>query len=405
MTLSISHISFSKTGGAGRVADALSAQQRAMGHDASFYYITESNLKSDFVKNIPASLAAGLDNFVIKNPAHNSLVSLTRDSVNDSHLRKLPEGDVLHLHWINGLGRDAITKLSKRFTSVVMTMHDMNPITAVCHQALECKGYLNGCSTKCPAVRRPFQNGMSKIWRAKMDFLCSFTNFQLIAPSRWLEKEAIEVTRNVEIPVNYIPNPMNPQLHMEATLTLSKEATENPLTVFGFIANDIRDPNKNFRILLDVLTEASRSYKNFKLLVAGYGSDFFLPHALPFVDFLGPVNGEELAGFYTDIDILVVPSTAENSPLVVAEAACFGKRIIMRDISAAHDFSSPAGLVDLETFKSTDDLLQLILSVLQISRLSKNIDHQRAALDYFSSQNTTLKNVQLYFESLGKTHG
>ena len=59
----------------------------------------------------------------------------------------LLSADIIHLHWVNQcfLSLNAIRKLAQR-GNVVWTLHDLWPVTAVCHYPGECQKYKKGCS-------------------------------------------------------------------------------------------------------------------------------------------------------------------------------------------------------------------------------------------------------------------
>ena len=63
----ILHVSYSKSGGAGRVADQLSATQAQMNHYSSeFIYASKGSIRLNPFENIPLTVRAGLDNYLIK---------------------------------------------------------------------------------------------------------------------------------------------------------------------------------------------------------------------------------------------------------------------------------------------------------------------------------------------------
>lgn len=399
MRVRITHLSFSRSGGAGQVANTLSHQQNILGQDSNFHYLTESNLRQDLAHNFNAAITAGIDNFVIRSPRHGSLVSITRDLVRGLNPDSVPGGDVLHLHWINGLGQSSIEELSKRFKSVFFTLHDMNPLTSVCHQSLACSGYLNSCQDGCPAVRRPFKAFVPKLFEKKLDFLSRLKNLTIIAPSRWLEGEASKVLKDSAVPIRYLPNPVNPSIHESAKKTLTLRSIERTTVTFGFIATDLRDSNKGFVDLLKAFNVASASRRNIRLVAAGAGDS---QYSGPSVHFLGPLGIQQLSDFYSSIDILVIPSLAENAPLVAAEAACFGKRILMRDIPAARDLAELKNLVRVDLFKDDDHLIESLLRFSSSSLDSDDAAMQSTALDFYDPRNSAVSHVKLYTDSIWK---
>lgn len=399
MQLRITHLSFSLSGGAGQVANALSLQQNLLGHQSQFHYVTKSNLRQDLRHNLTAGLLAGVDNFIIKNPKHRSLISVTRDLVRGMEIDSVPAGDILHLHWINGLGQRGLEDLSRRFKCVFFTMHDMNPITSVCHQSLGCSSYLSSCQGACPAVRTPFQKMVPELLQKKLEFLTSIKNLTMIAPSRWLESGASKVLADLNIPLTYIANPINSSVHQSAENSLETRSREVRAITFGFISTDLRDPNKGFAELLDAFNLVSSTNTSIRLIAAGEGSSHF---SGPSVRFLGPLVKESLSDFYSSIDVLVIPSLAENSPLVAAEAACFGKTILMRDIPAAMDLVGLPDIYKVELFRNNEDLVSSLARLSDSDLGSVSVEHKINALSFYDPRKSAISHLKLYTDSLRK---
>lgn len=61
------------------------------------------------------------------------------------------EADVIHLHWINQgyISLHELGRLLALGKPVVWTMHDMWPVTAICHHARDCRRYTAECGS-CP---------------------------------------------------------------------------------------------------------------------------------------------------------------------------------------------------------------------------------------------------------------
>ena len=63
----ILHVSYSKSGGAGRVADQLSTTQTQMNdYRSKLIYATKGSIRLNPFENIPLTVRASLDNYLIK---------------------------------------------------------------------------------------------------------------------------------------------------------------------------------------------------------------------------------------------------------------------------------------------------------------------------------------------------
>jgi hypothetical protein len=156
VTLRVLHLSFSSAGGAGSVAKILSNQQKLVGYDSELLSVIEENLRAAPLSSAVHTLAAGIDEFVVKNRNFRAPISLVRDHVSPSLAEKLESADIVHLHGINGAL--SLEELAKNWPNkkIIWTLHDMNPFTGTCHYSLGCQKFAAGCE-RCPAVKRAFQ--------------------------------------------------------------------------------------------------------------------------------------------------------------------------------------------------------------------------------------------------------
>ncbi|MBQ8486662.1 MAG: glycosyltransferase [Prevotella sp.] len=134
-------------------------------------------------------------------------VSIANTGRDITTTREFQEADIIHLHWVNQgyLSLRSIRKVLKSGKPVVWTMHDMWPMTAICHYAYQCNRYETGCS-HCHFLRRPGANDLSArvfrkkqaVWRdAKVTFVCV---------SNWLADMARKSLLTGDKPIMVIPN-------------------------------------------------------------------------------------------------------------------------------------------------------------------------------------------------------
>lgn len=73
------------------------------------------------------------------------------------------EADVVHLNWINQgmMSLTSVAQLLKAGKKVVWTLHDMWPLTGICHHAEDCRGWLASCGN-CPKLLRPAAQDLSR---------------------------------------------------------------------------------------------------------------------------------------------------------------------------------------------------------------------------------------------------
>lgn len=77
-------------------------------------------------------------------------------------LPEFQQADVIHLHWINQgmLSLKDIQKIIDSGKPIVWTMHDMWPITGICHHAQDCTKYQTQCHT-CPLLYKGHKHDLS----------------------------------------------------------------------------------------------------------------------------------------------------------------------------------------------------------------------------------------------------
>jgi len=298
------------------VARILAAEQAKLGHDVNFHHVTDSNLALHPCRNPKLTMAAAVDQYLVKKASFDPMFSFLRAKA--QVLSMDSDYEVLHLHWIPGAlslkGLHAIAKKSER---IFLTAHDLRPATGGCHYALSCEGFKSGCSS-CPAVMKPFTGPVRSVAiRQKETF--DEINVKLIVPSEWMAKMCREswITGGLESKV--IENPIEPSFFQ-----LPRHKTAPPSTLrVGIVAANLVDPIKGIVPFLDELLR--RIDKDSNLTVRLIGSNGkALGNLDPRITWLGSHTGEDLIRQIDQLDCLLIPSVAENAPLVVAEAAARG---------------------------------------------------------------------------------
>ena len=354
MALSIAHLSFSSTGGAGTVASRLAEYQRTQGHDVWVHSLIPDSLWANPWQRPVHTLAAAVDHYVVKHPSFPASISLLRDRIETALPDRVREADVVHIHWPNGLVRlDTLGQLASS-ARVVWTLHDMNPFTAACHYAVDCRCYLPG-DNPCQGVRRPFRRWATAQLQQKARFASRHSDVLFASPSAWLagEAHASVVLGERHIPV--IPNPLPASLPgaIDAPAWVGGASLGDGV-IFVTSASQLSDPLKNIQGVIDAFEDAFDPQHAARLLVVG-GGEAKSTH--PGVLFLGRLSQQELWSVLAVADYMVVGSIAENQPLAVSEAQAMGASLLARnntglpehlDIDADGDvFDTMSQLTDL----------------------------------------------------------
>ena len=318
MPETITHVSFSRAGGAGSVARILSEEQRRQGRNSRLISVIGSDLRAAPLSSPLHTIAAGLDEYLIKKRNFPSPISALRDLVSGIRIKDLSSSDVIHLHGINGaLGLEELQAVPKD-TRVIWTLHDMNPFTGTCHYSLGCDGFKVACSA-CPAVKSVFSRAVSDLLTRKKDAVAKISNLTVVSPSQWLADEARQSVVFRSHPITVIPNPIDPIF-----LDEKRPGTigDNPgLLRVIVVAKNLSDPVKQVGFAVRAFRSAFPRAGDATLTLVGSGGTEFESGD---VALTGPLSKPDLARIFASSDILIVPSKGENAPLVIGEAAANG---------------------------------------------------------------------------------
>lgn len=328
VSMRVTHYSFSRTGGAGRVAGILTENQKKLGIDASFKYSTSTNLWNHPLKNPRLTLAATVDEYLVKSRGVTSLFSLARTSLGNDNLESNPDFSVgvSHLHWIEGVfSYKAISAQLLSGNPVVWTLHDMVAFTGGCHYSLGCRGYEKNCEG-CPQVRKPFQKKVSlSLSTKKQAFNESLRNLRLVAPSPWIKQAAESASMFKNQKIELIPNPISHVFFEKVELENRRShGLDDNHFVVALVADDLSNPIKRVEMFLDLIKHWNSELRtSVKVILIGDGGEIFANHyesAIP----LGPQDPWSLARNLSMANVLVSFSGAESAGMTIKEAAALG---------------------------------------------------------------------------------
>ena len=207
-------------------------------------------------------------------------ISIANTGIDITKTREFEEADIIHLHWINQgmLSLKGIRKILQSGKPVVWTMHDMWPLTAICHHAYECQHYVTACHD-CPFLQHPNGRDLShKVFRKKQRLLSSHgsagMNLTFVAVSDWLAERARQSALTGHFQVKVIPNALS--LHQFTIIDRidarsALKIKEPYVIVFG--AARIDDPIKGMDYLIEALqrlTDSGRVHaSDIRLLLFG----------------------------------------------------------------------------------------------------------------------------------------
>jgi glycosyltransferase involved in cell wall biosynthesis len=331
--MKVTHISTSLIGGAG---NAVLRSHRA--------------LMSSGVESQILSLNTGVDNSdqgVIKfhrsriqrvnsriiTRAQNSLIQLGPELLTPISLsyqilehESISGADVIHAHAnFNFFGLKELIALQAAGKQVVLTLHDQRYFTGGCHYALGCTKYKSGC-LNCPQATKLGSYFVRESQRKNVSNWKQLSRVKLISPSTWLKEKAIECGFAQPDNISVISNPIPDTF-------LCKENThaafEDNVLVVGFCSFDITNPYKGFELLATALEALAQKRPEIKvkLLVVGKGKIDKIPKKIE-IEVKSVSDDFKLFRELSRMNMLVVPSLADNSPSVIGESLMAGTPVI-----------------------------------------------------------------------------
>jgi len=370
VTETITHVSFSSAGGTGSVARILSDEQRRRGQDSQLISVITSDLRKSPLSAPLHTMAAGIDEYIVKAADFSSPISVLRDQVNGLGMSDLARADIIHLHGINGAMRLEELHSVPKHTRVVWTLHDMNPFTGACHYSLGCEGFKSSCS-RCPAVKSVFYKRVSDLLTTKKEAVAKVPNLSVVSPSRWLAEEAKHSMVFASHSISVIPNPIDPIFLGENSASAKTDETSSSRIIV--VAKNLSDPVKQVGTAVRAFHSAFPHKGNATLTLVGSGGKEFEGEG---VTLTGPLAKSDLAQAFAQSDVLIVPSKGENAPLVIGEAAASGCLPLVASVGGMGEMVS--ALQHGSVFEHTEELIHHLTALRELSIASKR--QARAAI-------------------------
>lgn len=289
-------------------------------------------------------------------------VSIANTGFDLTSCPEVQEADIIHLHWINQgfLSLNDIQKLCALGKPVVWTLHDLWPITGICHHPGACTRYLHRCGN-CPQLQRPSSQDLSfRTWKNKKFLKQSDITF--VSVSRWLQQKARQSALTGELSHAIIPNTLDTDIfyRQEPESIRQKLSISSDEFVVLFGAAKLNDPIKGFDILCRALRTAPVK-KIEKLHLLLFGNIKNDPHFLESIPckytYLGPMSDmSEIAGLYSAADVTVVSSHYETFGQTLIESMACGTLTVAFNQGGQTDIINHLETGYLARYPSADDL-------------------------------------------------
>jgi glycosyltransferase involved in cell wall biosynthesis len=307
------------------------------------------------------------------------LFSSFKYGIDISKYPELTDADVIYIHWICGsfINFKVLKRILKIGKPVFWFMHDMFPITGGCHHSFECTRYYRQCDL-CPYYMKSGILPDLSAWQYKLKrrLYQKSSNLFFIAPSRWLADCARKSELTKDKLIFYIPNLIDPRRFKPMPKDTARRlfSIDTNKKIIGFGADSaLTNPYKGWSYLKDALDMLSHdmSVVNMEIELVIFGSSFNKKIAahLPFVThFYGYLHDEySLIMVYSCLDVFVIPSIAENLPLIVLESLAVDVPVVGFNVGGIPDMiNEQTGY--LAEYKNSRDLAKGIASLLQTGK-------------------------------------
>lgn len=362
--LRIVHLVTSLVGGAANAALRLNSALVQGGHESTVITV-ERRVKRAEINEVQAQMIgkrAQIFSSVVTF-LQRSLIQKSSDQVSPVNIdllnwddSRIQASDVIHLHAFYNLAT------IKNFLSLypnkvkVVTLHDERFYTGGCHYSYGCKQILSGCHG-CPQVHGLARPLVSKARRDVLQSVKSYGNVIFICPSDWILENARQAFPEIS-PDRFIKifNPI-PALGKET----KKRLSNRDRLILGFISQELDNPLKNLALLLSAYDKLNASHPNkYGLKLIGNSTNDYASNQ-DFIEQTSVNSKDELQAALAEIDILIVPSTHDNSPNVLGEALMNGVGIIGSDVGGIPEILN---VFSLESFESGNEqsLISAILN-------------------------------------------
>jgi glycosyltransferase involved in cell wall biosynthesis len=223
---------------------------------------------------------------------------------------------------------------------------DMNHFTGGCHYAWDCKGYIEGCSSKCPAILNDEERNIPKInFETKLKN-AKQGNFKVVSMSQWTVNQAKEsmIYREQEEYLN-INSLIDTTVLNSKCKNFAKQAFNLDDDKFYILmgCHYVNAKRKGFEYLvkaLEILFKSLDDKQRNRVRViivskentSGFENILFEKQFIPFIN-----DYRLLSLLYQATDVFVNSSIEDAGPMMVSEALACGTPVVGFDMGVVNN--------------------------------------------------------------------
>jgi len=390
--MKVLHLTTSLNGGAGIAAVRVHHSLNLVGIESTI--LSQSNFTGSYKRGLFNKFKSSTNTFVQSRFIQKSRDLVTPLSVNtlDVKSKFLDLADVIHVHsYYNFLSKASLKDLISASKPVFFTLHDQRLFTGGCHYSRTCNNFLKDC-TQCPQVTSPFHFLVKSSFVDQELIFSNSTKVQLISPSIWLKDIAKQSKILSQIPIRVLKNPI-PSVFFNYPINIR---TDSDSIKIAFAAARLDNPYKGLNTFVQAINKVG-VVKNSKITVIliGEGSDVSFE---PFVKVeRNVVNSDlEMAEILSSVDLLVVPSSQDNSPNVIGEALAMGVTVLGSKVGGIPEVLDEFGMPIFEV--GAHD--QLANQILELSSIREKKGVREQAKKHFSEDTISKDLFAIYSKTL-----
>lgn len=390
-------VATSDSGGAGESMVKFSRFLMQLGHDVrllvkdrckSDSFIHQYSRRNSFLQKVTDKILFYLGKFYkIKSISFDEkycyyALNETTENIDPNSLSKIlnfrPE--FIFSGWTSGfLNSTDLLNLKRYFNAKVYTIStDMNHLTGGCHYAWDCKGYINGCNSECPAILSKNGKKISEVnFQTKMKNAHS-GSFQIISGSGWTLKQAKEslIYKNQSEFLN-INSFIDTKIMNPKSRTFAKNFFDFQSDKFHILvgSQNVNDPRKGLEYLLESLkilyNELSENDRNKVCVIVVSQSNINAFNEIQFEKkYLNYISDYRLLSLlYQATDVFVNSSIEDSGPMMVSEAMACGTPVVGFDMGVVNNLV----ITGFNGYKAIlKDSHDLSLGIKHIFQLGKN---------------------------------
>lgn len=313
------------------------------------------------------------------------------------------EADIVVINWINQ-GMMSVDELRRIDKPIVWIMHDMWPLTGICHYSFGCERYDDecGCCKFLGAKSRP--HDLSYRTLKKKAAIYPQCNINFVAVSRWLGDMALKSTLLGKEPVTVINNtfPVDDYLLTPVKSRGELGLPDESKRLIVLCSARIDAPVKDFPAAIEAVNRvAENGVDDIALVLCGQLRNRSLLEKLrvPFFE-MGNVTDDTLKDIYSHSSVLLSSAKYETFGLTLIEGLASGAVPVAVGGDGREDIIDHKQNGYLSRPGDVDDLARGIIWALG-ANISRESLHQSAA-DKFSEKVIAGEYIRLFEQILKK---